>query len=108
MAQQGACLHWLKIAAVDNGGSEECAAQFVVLTSVCYEQVDVKDFTFEDIPLLLTESCVPAQVVAAIDVNNVANAVYKRNFPHTQLLAKTIEVSNYYYCLHKYKRGKCD
>ncbi|XP_035879674.1 tRNA (cytosine(38)-C(5))-methyltransferase isoform X2 [Phyllostomus discolor] len=39
----------------------------------------------------LRESCVPAHVVAAIDVNNVANEVYKYNFPHTQLLAKTIE-----------------
>ncbi|XP_008690261.1 tRNA (cytosine(38)-C(5))-methyltransferase isoform X2 [Ursus maritimus] len=39
----------------------------------------------------LRESCVPAQVVAAVDVNTVANEVYKYNFPHTQLLAKTIE-----------------
>ncbi|XP_066137154.1 tRNA (cytosine(38)-C(5))-methyltransferase isoform X1 [Saccopteryx bilineata] len=39
----------------------------------------------------LRESCIPAQVVAAIDVNNVANQVYKYNFPHTLLLAKTIE-----------------
>uniref|UniRef100_A0A8D2DK64 tRNA (cytosine(38)-C(5))-methyltransferase n=1 Tax=Sciurus vulgaris TaxID=55149 RepID=A0A8D2DK64_SCIVU len=35
--------------------------------------------------------CIPAQVVAAVDVNTVANEVYKYNFPHTQLLAKTIE-----------------
>ncbi|XP_022436307.1 tRNA (cytosine(38)-C(5))-methyltransferase isoform X2 [Delphinapterus leucas] len=39
----------------------------------------------------LRESCIPAQVVAAIDINTVANEVYKYNFPHTQLLAKTIE-----------------
>ncbi|XP_025252575.1 tRNA (cytosine(38)-C(5))-methyltransferase isoform X5 [Theropithecus gelada] len=39
----------------------------------------------------MRESCIPAQVVAAIDVNTVANEVYKYNFPHTQLLAKTIE-----------------
>ncbi|XP_075853818.1 tRNA (cytosine(38)-C(5))-methyltransferase isoform X2 [Microcebus murinus] len=39
----------------------------------------------------LRESGVPAQVVAAIDVNTVANEVYKYNFPQTQLLAKTIE-----------------
>ncbi|XP_023557933.1 tRNA (cytosine(38)-C(5))-methyltransferase-like isoform X3 [Octodon degus] len=39
----------------------------------------------------LRESCIPAQVVAAIDVNTVANEVYKYNFPHTPLLAKTIE-----------------
>ncbi|KAB0383880.1 hypothetical protein FD755_005797, partial [Muntiacus reevesi] len=37
--------------------------------------------------------CVPAQVVAAVDVNTVANEVYKYNFPHTRLLAKTIESS---------------
>uniref|UniRef100_A0A2K6EHG2 tRNA (cytosine(38)-C(5))-methyltransferase n=1 Tax=Propithecus coquereli TaxID=379532 RepID=A0A2K6EHG2_PROCO len=39
----------------------------------------------------LRESGIPAQVVAAIDVNTVANEVYKYNFPQTQLLAKTIE-----------------
>ncbi|XP_036044888.1 tRNA (cytosine(38)-C(5))-methyltransferase isoform X2 [Onychomys torridus] len=39
----------------------------------------------------LRESGIPALVVAAIDVNTVANEVYKHNFPHTHLLAKTIE-----------------
>ncbi|XP_064140964.1 tRNA (cytosine(38)-C(5))-methyltransferase isoform X4 [Loxodonta africana] len=39
----------------------------------------------------LRESCIPAQVVAAVDVNTVANEVYKYNFPHTLLLAKAIE-----------------
>ncbi|XP_045390119.1 tRNA (cytosine(38)-C(5))-methyltransferase isoform X5 [Lemur catta] len=39
----------------------------------------------------LRESGIPAQVVAAIDVNTVANEVYRYNFPKTQLLAKTIE-----------------
>lgn len=39
----------------------------------------------------LRESRVPAHVVAAIDVSTVANEVYKHNFPHTHLLAKTIE-----------------
>ncbi|XP_045390104.1 tRNA (cytosine(38)-C(5))-methyltransferase isoform X3 [Lemur catta] len=39
------------------------------------------------------ESGIPAQVVAAIDVNTVANEVYRYNFPKTQLLAKTIEWS---------------
>nr|XP_042134017.1 tRNA (cytosine(38)-C(5))-methyltransferase isoform X1 [Peromyscus maniculatus bairdii] len=37
------------------------------------------------------ESGIPAHVVAAVDVNTVANEVYKHNFPHTHLLAKTIE-----------------
>ncbi|KAL6069281.1 hypothetical protein STEG23_019740 [Scotinomys teguina] len=39
----------------------------------------------------LRESGIPGHVVAAIDVNTVANEVYKHNFPHTHLLAKTIE-----------------
>lgn len=39
----------------------------------------------------LRESGIPAHVVAAVDVNTVANEVYKHNFPHTHLLAKTIE-----------------
>uniref|UniRef100_A0A673UY41 tRNA (cytosine(38)-C(5))-methyltransferase n=1 Tax=Suricata suricatta TaxID=37032 RepID=A0A673UY41_SURSU len=40
----------------------------------------------------LRESCIPAQVVAAVDVSTVANEVYRHNFPPTRLLAKTIEV----------------
>ncbi|XP_075408564.1 tRNA (cytosine(38)-C(5))-methyltransferase isoform X1 [Tenrec ecaudatus] len=39
----------------------------------------------------LRESGVPAHVVAAIDVNTVANDVYKYNFPDTVLLPKTID-----------------
>ncbi|XP_024049091.1 tRNA (cytosine(38)-C(5))-methyltransferase isoform X2 [Terrapene carolina triunguis] len=39
----------------------------------------------------LTESCISAEVVAAVDVNTVANEVYKHNFPSTPLWAKTIE-----------------
>nr|XP_025038614.1 tRNA (cytosine-5-)-methyltransferase isoform X4 [Pelodiscus sinensis] len=39
----------------------------------------------------LAESCIPAEVVAAIDVNTIANEVYKYNFPSTPLWAKTIE-----------------
>lgn len=72
------------------------------MTSPYNEQVHVKDFTFKNIPFIITESCISAQVVAAIDVNTVANEVYKYNFPHTQLLAKTIEVSIDYYCFNKY------
>ncbi|NWU97024.1 TRDMT methyltransferase, partial [Upupa epops] len=37
------------------------------------------------------ESCVCAEVVAAVDVNTLANEVYKHNFPSTPLWAKTIE-----------------
>ncbi|NXA31934.1 TRDMT methyltransferase, partial [Eudromia elegans] len=37
------------------------------------------------------DSCVSAEVVAAVDVNTLANEVYKHNFPTTPLWAKTIE-----------------
>uniref|UniRef100_A0A8C2KHK6 tRNA (cytosine(38)-C(5))-methyltransferase n=1 Tax=Cyprinus carpio TaxID=7962 RepID=A0A8C2KHK6_CYPCA len=36
-------------------------------------------------------SSVPAEVVAAVDVNTTANEIYKHNFPSTPLLPKTIE-----------------
>ncbi|NXI65829.1 TRDMT methyltransferase, partial [Anseranas semipalmata] len=39
----------------------------------------------------LLESCASAEVVAAVDVNTLANEVYKHNFPSTPLWAKTIE-----------------
>ncbi|XP_046766967.1 tRNA (cytosine(38)-C(5))-methyltransferase isoform X8 [Gallus gallus] len=39
----------------------------------------------------LKESCICAEVVAAVDVNTLANEVYKHNFPSTPLWAKTIE-----------------
>lgn len=76
--------------------------KFIILFLLYNEQIDIKDFTFKNISFIITESCIPAQVVAAVDVNNIANEVYNYNFPHTQLLAKTIEVSNYYYCFNKY------
>ncbi|XP_041824142.1 tRNA (cytosine(38)-C(5))-methyltransferase isoform X2 [Melanotaenia boesemani] len=37
------------------------------------------------------ESGVPAQVVAAVDINTIANQIYKHNFPETPLWNKTIE-----------------
>ncbi|XP_074999972.1 tRNA (cytosine(38)-C(5))-methyltransferase isoform X3 [Calonectris borealis] len=39
----------------------------------------------------LKESCTSAEVVVAVDVNTLANEVYKHNFPSTPLWAKTIE-----------------
>lgn len=39
----------------------------------------------------LKESGIPAQVVAAIDINTTANLIYKHNFPNTPLWNKTIE-----------------
>ncbi|XP_037550321.1 tRNA (cytosine(38)-C(5))-methyltransferase [Nematolebias whitei] len=39
----------------------------------------------------LKESGVPAQVVAAIDINTTANQIYKHNFPDTPVWSKTIE-----------------
>ncbi|XP_053323685.1 tRNA (cytosine(38)-C(5))-methyltransferase [Spea bombifrons] len=39
----------------------------------------------------LAESAVSAEVIAAVDVNTIANEVYKYNFPNTPLWAKAIE-----------------
>lgn len=39
----------------------------------------------------LAESGVPAEVVAAVDVNTTANEVYKHNFPNTPLWPQAIE-----------------
>ncbi|XP_075935567.1 tRNA (cytosine(38)-C(5))-methyltransferase [Anarhichas minor] len=39
----------------------------------------------------LKESGIPAQVVAAIDINTTANQIYNHNFPDTTLWNKTIE-----------------
>ncbi|XP_069770362.1 tRNA (cytosine(38)-C(5))-methyltransferase isoform X6 [Narcine bancroftii] len=39
----------------------------------------------------LKESCIAAEVIAAIDINTVANEVYKHNFPNTCIYPKTIE-----------------
>ncbi|XP_037613561.1 tRNA (cytosine(38)-C(5))-methyltransferase isoform X1 [Sebastes umbrosus] len=39
----------------------------------------------------LKESGIPAQVVAAIDINTTANQIYMHNFPDTALWNKTIE-----------------
>ncbi|KAM3842807.1 tRNA (cytosine(38)-C(5))-methyltransferase-like [Diretmus argenteus] len=39
----------------------------------------------------LKESGVPAQVVAAVDVNTTANQIYSHNFPDAPLWPKTIE-----------------
>ncbi|XP_059828165.1 tRNA (cytosine(38)-C(5))-methyltransferase isoform X2 [Hypanus sabinus] len=39
----------------------------------------------------LKESCISAEVVAAVDINTVANEVYKHNFPNTCIYPKTIE-----------------
>uniref|UniRef100_G3UTH9 tRNA (cytosine(38)-C(5))-methyltransferase n=2 Tax=Meleagris gallopavo TaxID=9103 RepID=G3UTH9_MELGA len=41
--------------------------------------------------VLKATHCVCAEVVAAVDVNTLANEVYKHNFPSTPLWAKTIE-----------------
>uniref|UniRef100_A0A8C7X0A4 Uncharacterized protein n=1 Tax=Oryzias sinensis TaxID=183150 RepID=A0A8C7X0A4_9TELE len=40
----------------------------------------------------LKESGVPAEVVAAVDINTTANQIYKHNFPDTPLWNKSIEV----------------
>lgn len=44
--------------------------------------------------IAILASGIPSEVVAAVDVNTVANDVYMLNFPTTPLWPKTIEVSN--------------
>ncbi|KAM7176256.1 tRNA (cytosine(38)-C(5))-methyltransferase isoform 4-T4 [Macrochelys suwanniensis] len=51
-------------------------------SAVWYSQQDSRE---------IKKSCISAEVVAAVDVNTVANEVYKYNFPSTPLWAKTIE-----------------
>lgn len=58
-----------------------------------FPRVAKRSYSFKIIFLIL-ESCPSAEVVAAVDVNTLANEVYKHNFPSTPLWAKTIEVSN--------------
>ncbi|KAF4523035.1 hypothetical protein B566_EDAN012764 [Ephemera danica] len=41
--------------------------------------------------LALKESQISASIVAAVDINTAANAVYKHNFPGTKLLQRNIE-----------------
>lgn len=43
--------------------------------------------------LLSSESGIPFELVAAVDINTTANEIYKHNFPNTTLWNKTIEVS---------------
>nr|XP_056713430.1 tRNA (cytosine(38)-C(5))-methyltransferase isoform X2 [Euleptes europaea] len=52
----------------------------------------------------LQASGVPAEVVVAVDVNTVANEVYKHNFPTTLLWSKTIEGIS----LNEFDRLSCD
>ena len=40
----------------------------------------------------IAESGIDYEVVAAVDINNQANNIYRQNFPETPLLQKTIEV----------------
>lgn len=63
---------------------------------------------FSNYFFLILESCTYAEVVAAVDVNTLANDVYKHNFPSTPLWAKTIEVSNQcvFYCRLGFVRCK--
>lgn len=58
-----------------------------------FPKVVKRNYSFQ-ILFLILESCTSAEVVVAVDVNTLANEVYKHNFPSTPLWAKTIEVSN--------------
>uniref|UniRef100_A0A8C9FS99 Uncharacterized protein n=1 Tax=Pavo cristatus TaxID=9049 RepID=A0A8C9FS99_PAVCR len=52
---------------------------------------ETANLRFSTLFILILESCICAEVVAAVDVNTLANEVYKHNFPSTPLWAKTIE-----------------
>ncbi len=43
-----------------------------------------------------TESGIPVDVVAAVDINSQANHIYKHNFPETPLMQKSIEVREHF------------
>lgn len=64
-------------------------AEQIYFSKSSKEKLEFSKFFF-----LILESCTYAEVVAAVDVNTLANDVYKHNFPSTPLWAKTIEVSN--------------
>lgn len=59
---------------------------------------------------ILPESGIPADVVAAVDVNTIANEVYRHNFPNIPLWSKTIEVRSprryFTTCCHKGERRR--
>ena len=38
-------------------------------------------------------------MVAAVDINNVANDVYRHNFPNANLMQRAIEVSEGQFCI---------
>lgn len=42
--------------------------------------------------LLVPESGIPFDVVAAIDINQISNSIYHHNFPRTKLRAKCLTV----------------
>jgi len=63
------------------------------LNKCVFPRVGKRSYSFQ-IFFVISESCTSAKVVAAVDVNTLANEVYKHNFPSIPLWAKTIEVSN--------------
>ena len=44
---------------------------------------------------MFIESGIAFEVIAAVDVNDHTNSVYRHNFPKTRILQKSIEVSKY-------------
>ncbi len=43
--------------------------------------------------LIVVESGISYEVVAAVDINHQANSIYTHNFPHVKIIQRTIEVS---------------
>ena len=50
--------------------------------------------------LSLIGTGLPYHIVAAMELNDVANEVYKHNFPESNLMQRNIEVSFYAYILY--------
>ena len=48
-----------------------------------------------DLHLLLSESSIAFEVVAAIDINTTANDIYRHNLPTTPLWNRSIEVKTH-------------
>lgn len=54
----------------------------MLMTLVCVDTILI---------IFITESGVPGQIISAVDVNTVANEVYKHNFPGINLICRNIQ-----------------
>lgn len=68
-------------------------ANLIIYPSFYPSKSQMSEMYFKIHFLLSSESGIPFELVAAIDINTTANEIYKHNFPNTTLWNKTIEVS---------------